>query len=131
QHPEELEHHRCLVMERFGEKLNQWKFQCRNQQITVRINAALMGNDGALIRQWAVLGKGIALKSIWDIKQDLATGRLVQILDPYVVGAYAGDEAKVGLQILYPSRQYLPRQVAGFIDFFTRYLSETTSVDHH
>ncbi len=121
--PEELGHHQCLVMERFGEKLDQWKFQSGSQKITVRIKAALMGNDGALIRQWAVLGKGIALKSIWDIKQDVTAGRLVKILKPYVVGAYAGDEEKVGLQMLYPSRQYLPRQVAGFIDFFTGYLS--------
>ncbi|MEM6500715.1 MAG: LysR family transcriptional regulator [Cyanobacteria bacterium P01_C01_bin.89] len=124
QQPEDLEHHNCLVMERFGEKLNQWKFQSASGQVTIRINPALMGNDGALIRQWAVWGKGIALKSIWDIKQDLAAGRLVKVLDDYVVGAYAGDEEKVGLQMIYPSRQYLPRQVAGFIDFFTSYLSE-------
>ncbi|MEM7761762.1 MAG: LysR family transcriptional regulator [Cyanobacteria bacterium P01_A01_bin.40] len=120
--PQDLVEHQCLVMERLGEQLNQWRFQSEHRTVTIRVNAAFMGNEGALIRQWALLHQGIALKSIWDVKQDLAAGRLVTVLDDYVVGGYAGNRPTVGLQILYPSRQYLPRQVAGFIEYFTEYV---------
>ncbi len=123
QQPEDLEQHRCLVMERLGEQLNQWRFQSEQRTITIRVNAALLGNDGALMRQWALLDCGIALKSIWDVNQDLAAGRLLTVLNDYVVGAYLGDNKRVGLQILYPSRQYLPRQVSGFIESFLKYMT--------
>lgn len=129
QQPEDLEHHRCLVMERLGEQLNQWRFQSEQRTLTVRVNAALLGNDGALIRQWALLHCGIALKSIWDVNHDLTAGRLVTVLDDYVVGGYIGDDKRVGLQMLYPSRQYLPRQVAGFIDYFLERMTERGVVD--
>lgn len=122
--PEDLEHHRCLVIERFGEQLNQWRFKSDQRTITLRVKAALMANDGAIIRQWALSHCGIALKSIWDVNQDLVAGHLMTVLDDYVVGGYMRDDKRVGLQILYPSHQYLPRQVAGFIEFFMACMAE-------
>ncbi|MEO1391162.1 MAG: LysR family transcriptional regulator [Cyanobacteria bacterium J06634_6] len=122
--PQDLARHRCLIMERRGEQLNQWRFHTRQKSTTIKVAAALVGSDGALIRQWVIAGAGIALKSAWDIKQDLAAGNLVSLLDSYTVGAYTRDEAKVGLQLVYPSRKYLPRQVAGFIDYFVEYMRE-------
>lgn len=127
--PEDLEEHRCLIMERLGEQLNQWRFQSDQRNVTIRVNGALIGNDGALIRQWALLDCGIALKSLWDVNQDLKAGRLVTVLKDYTVGAYMGDDKRVGLQVLYPSRQYLPRQVAGFIEYFLEYMAGKVVVD--
>ncbi|NEQ53580.1 MAG: LysR family transcriptional regulator, partial [Leptolyngbya sp. SIO3F4] len=92
----------------------------------IRVNAALICNDGSLIHQWALAGAGIALKAFWDIKHDLASGNLVTVLDDYVLSAYVGDEQTVGLQMVYPNRKYLPRQVAGFIDYFARYLKDSS-----
>ena len=51
-------------MERLGEQLDRGRFQSKQRTVTIRVNAALMGNDGWLIRQWALLDRGIALKSI-------------------------------------------------------------------
>ena len=62
-------------------------------------------------------GSGIAYKSIWDVKNDLATEKLLTILDEFVLGFQHNDDEKIGLQLVYPSRQYLPRQVVGFIEF--------------
>ncbi|MEL6355147.1 MAG: LysR substrate-binding domain-containing protein [Cyanobacteria bacterium J06627_28] len=89
---------------------------------TIRVNAALTGSDGSLMRQWAVADAGIALKSYWDVREDILSGRLVTVLDNYVVGTYAGDDKTVGLQIVYPDRKYLPRQVSGFIDYFAEHI---------
>ena len=122
--PEDLKDHRCLVMERLGEPLNEWKFQIDQIHQTIKVEPALISNDGAIIRQWALAGSGIAYKSIWDVKHDLATGKLETILDDFVLGFQESDKKKTGLQLLYPSRQYLPRQVAGFIEFLQTNLFE-------
>ncbi|MEL7226296.1 MAG: LysR family transcriptional regulator, partial [Cyanobacteria bacterium J06576_12] len=89
--PQDLSHHRCLVMERLGEQLNQWNFSSKSHpadSTTIKVHAALIGSDGALIRQWAIAGAGIALKSWWDVTQDISDGRLVTVLDNYIAGAY-------------------------------------------
>lgn len=129
--PQDLEHHRCLVMEHRGEQLNQWSFRPQANQtaapITVKVTAALVGSDGALVRQWALAGTGIALKSFWDVKKDLEAGRLVLVLADYISGAYTADDKTVGLQLVYPSRKYLPRQVARFLDYFVEYMAKVSS----
>jgi DNA-binding transcriptional LysR family regulator len=121
--PKDLEQHRCLVMERLGEPLNEWRFHSEEGQQTIKVNQAFISNDGAIIRLWALAGIGIAYKSIWDVKQDLTVGKLHTILDDFVLGFQHSDNEKTGLQLVYPSRQYLPRQVAEFINFFQNKLS--------
>jgi len=122
--PDDLKQHRCLIMERLGEQLNEWRFHKGDDIFTIRISPSLVSNDGAIIRQWALAGSGIAYKSIWDVKNDIAAGKLQTILDDFVLGFQHNDNEKTGLQLVYPSRQYLPRQVAGFIDFLQASLSK-------
>jgi DNA-binding transcriptional LysR family regulator len=122
--PEDLKQHRCLVMERLGEPLNEWRFYSDEEHLTIKVSQALISNDGAIIRQWALAGAGIAYKSIWDVKDDLSNGKLETVLDDFVLGFQHGDNKITGLQLIYPSRQYLPRQVAEFIKFFKGYLGE-------
>jgi DNA-binding transcriptional LysR family regulator len=121
--PKDLEQHRCLVMERFGEPLNEWRFHSDAGHQVIKVNQAFISNDGAIIRQWALAGTGIAYKSIWDVKRDIAKGKLITILDDFVLGFQQSDRDNTGLQLVYPSRQYLPRQVSGFIEFFQESLS--------
>ncbi len=122
-HPKDLEHHRCLIMERLGEPLNKWHFYLDDEHQMIKVNQALTSNDGAIVRQWAISGCGIAYKSIWDVKNDLANGTLITVLDDFVRGFQYSDDKNNGLQFIYPSRKYLPRQVVEFIDFFKEYLS--------
>ncbi len=122
--PEDLKQHRCLIMERLGEQLNEWRFHKGDELFTIRISPSLVSNDGAIIRQCALAGSGIAYKSIWDVKNDVAAGKLQTILDDFVLGFQHNDNEKTGLQLVYPSRQYLPRQIAGFIDFLKASLSK-------
>lgn len=56
-----------------------------------------------------VAGHGIALKSLLDVEQDLASGALVEIL-----GAFSPGE--VDLQIVYPGNAVQPRRVRALID---------------
>jgi DNA-binding transcriptional LysR family regulator len=123
-HPKDLEQHRCLVMERFGEPLNEWQFLFDEGRQTIKVTPAFISNDGAIIRYWALAGRGIAYKSIWDVQRDIEMGHLQTVLNDFVLGFQDSDNEKTGLQLVYPSRQYVPRQVAGFIDFFKSSLLE-------
>ena len=40
-------------------------------------------NDGELAHAWALQGAGLVLKSIWDVKEDIAAGRVTGILSTY------------------------------------------------
>ncbi len=121
--PDDLMEHRCLVMERLGEPLNGWRFHQNKKEYIIKVTPALISNDGAIIRQWALAGIGIAYKSIWDVKQDIKEGTLITLLNDYVLGFHHSDNKKIGLQLVYPSRQYLPRQVVAFIGFLQERLS--------
>lgn len=59
---------------------DQWSFTrgSETQQVTVRIRRA--SDDGAIVRDWAVAGCGIAYKSALDVAADIAAGRLVRLL---------------------------------------------------
>lgn len=122
--PEDLYRHKCLVLERLGEPLNEWRFKEKNKTTVVKVNPAFIANDGAIIRQSAVAGMGIAMKSYWDIKSDLQAGRLITVLDNYTQGFQRSDNDKVALQLVYPERHYQPKQVVEFIDFFKGYCME-------
>lgn len=115
--PEDLNHHRCLTMIRNGEQLTEWYFKTANTNKSVLIQPAMTSNNGAQLRQWAILDKGIILKSYWDIKEDILSGKLKPILEEYVLdfeskGLFGGAD----LNIVYPGREFLPARVSAFIN---------------
>lgn len=76
----------------------------------VPLEAARETNDGALARQWAIDGHGIALKSIWDVSADLAAGRLSLVLPEW-------QSVEAPVYALYPGSRYLAPRVRALLDF--------------
>lgn len=122
-HPKELLKHRCLVLERKGEPLNDWLFNVDNDILSLKVNPHLSCSDGEVVRRWAYQGHGIAFKSLIDIKKDLSNGKLVLVLDEFVRGFTSSDAEVVALQAIYPSRQYQPLHVKAFIEFFEKWIN--------
>jgi DNA-binding transcriptional LysR family regulator len=50
---------------------------------SVRVHPRLATNDGEVARAWAVAGRGVVLRSEWDVADDLRAGRLERVLDGY------------------------------------------------
>lgn len=119
--PQELISHRCLVLERMGQPLNEWHFNVNNKHLLLKVAPHLSCSDGEIIRRWALKGHGIAFKSLIDIKRDLSNGKLILLLDEFVRGFNHSDTETVGLQAIYPSRQYQPLHVKAFIEFFDKW----------
>ena len=114
--PQELSEHDCLVMVRVLEPLTHWHFQSTDGQQTILIEAARSSNDGAIVRKWVLEGAGIAMKSYLDVAADLKAKRLVTVLDDYMQDFNkTGPSGRADLQIVYPSRQYIPQRVQAFI----------------
>jgi LysR family transcriptional regulator, transcriptional activator for dmlA len=112
QHPYDLQNHRGLVLVRDEQLTDHWMFEFDGAMETVRVPATLASNSGEVIHQWVLEGNGIACKSLWDIEEDLATGRLVELL-----GDHSRDAADMFL--IYSDRRNLPNRARLFIDYLT------------
>jgi len=82
--PRDLAGHRCLAIRENDEDVTLWRFHGARQEV-VRIDPALSSNDGAVIREWALAGQGIVIRSEWDIAHDLAAGRLREVLPAWKI----------------------------------------------
>lgn len=92
--PADLHRHRFIVLVTAAGPLNKYHFAQDGQtwSHTVPLENAWETNDGALARQWALAGRGITRKTIWDAAEDLLTDRLKIILPdftPREAGVYA------------------------------------------
>ena len=123
---DELHHHRCLALERHGVVMNEWRFEEAGKERVVRVTPAMVCDDGALLRQWALSGAGIAGKSWWDVKRDVEEGRLQVLFADRFTGFSRLDRKEVGLQFVFPQRKLQPPQVSAFMAFFIDWLGESS-----
>lgn len=123
---DELHHHRCLALERHGVVMKEWRFEEAGKERVVRVTPAMVCDDGALLRQWALSGAGIAGKSWWDVKRDVEEGRLQVLFAERFTGFSPLDRKEVGLQFVFPQRKLQPPQVSAFMTFFIDWLGESS-----
>jgi hypothetical protein len=67
-------------------------------------------NNGEVLRQWCLAGHGLALKSLWEIADDLNAGRLEILLPDHPPPGHA-------IYALYPQNRFLSSRVRVFIDY--------------
>ena len=88
QSPSDLMRHRCLVVRENDEDVTLWRFLHPSREPeTVRIHPTMCSNDGAVVRDWAVTGQGVAIRSEWNVAADLAARRLKRVLPGWEVPA--------------------------------------------
>jgi DNA-binding transcriptional LysR family regulator len=117
QHPHDLVHHQCLT---FGAGSNQargWLFSVDGKITPQRAGGRLECNDGAVLHRWALEGQGLAWRSEWEVAQDLASGRLVSVLDDYAVP----DNS---IYAVFAKRKHLPLRVRTLLDYLKHHLPE-------
>jgi LysR family transcriptional regulator, transcriptional activator for dmlA len=118
--PEDLKEHACLVVrENGGENslsggggFDTWQLQKDRDKSTVRVqvHGPLSSNSGELVRDWCLNGRGIMLRSLWDIAPQLACGHLVRVLPGYCM-------PDADIHWLAPYRTDAPRRIRLLIDF--------------
>ena len=80
--PSDLAHHRCIVI-RERDQSGPWRLTGPNGSEMVKVPTSISANNGEIVHQWGVDGHGIFLRSIWDVAEDLRSGRLVHLLPEY------------------------------------------------
>lgn len=109
QTPQDLVRHNCLTT---TELHMAWEYTDGDGVPgTVRVSGRYACDNWTVLRDWAVAGLGVALKSTWDVRRDLEEGKLVPLLTGYTFGS------DVGIYAVYPHRRYLPAKTRVFIDF--------------
>ncbi len=53
----------------------------------MKVSGHLSSNSGEIVLQWALEGKGIMLRSEWDVLPFLESGKLVRVLPEYAQSA--------------------------------------------
>jgi LysR family transcriptional activator of dmlA len=79
----ELEQHDCLVIKERDNAFGVWNLQYGAEVESVRVRGPLSSNNGEIVLQWAVDGRGVLLRSLWDVRPLLEQGRLVHVLPAY------------------------------------------------
>jgi DNA-binding transcriptional LysR family regulator len=78
---------------------------------TVRVAGRHSCDNWEVLREWALAGLGIALKSTWDVYRHLQDGSLVELFPGY---SFHSD---VAIYAVYPHRRHLPAKTRVFIEF--------------
>ncbi|MEB2335973.1 MAG: LysR family transcriptional regulator [Burkholderiales bacterium] len=108
--PAELAQHNCLTFGTYGNQARGWQFDLDGQLVSMRVSGTLACNDGAVLRDWALAGRGLAWRSMWEVGEDLRAGRLKSVLDAFA----APDNA---IHAVFPQRKHLPLRVRVFVDY--------------
>jgi DNA-binding transcriptional LysR family regulator len=108
--PEDLLQHDCIRLVRGRHVYDRWTFMENNKLREVQVQGTLQTNNSEVMHEWALMGRGVVLKALWDIEDELKDGRLVEVLAPFAHNV-------INLYAVYPSRTHLPPRVRVFLDF--------------
>lgn len=113
--PRVLEDLLCHEAVLFGEPaLDTWKFADGR---SVKMRHRLASNDGEMAHGWALDGAGLVLKSIWDVHEDIAAGRLEIVLPHLALPA-------APIHAVYPPGRHMAMRVRFCVDFLAHRLDE-------
>lgn len=110
--PQDLAGHDCLVVREHDLRFDTWTLQRERDraETRVRVQGPLTSNSGELVRDWCLAGRGIMLRSIWDIAPHLASGALVRVLPGYLM-------PDADIHWLAPQQARPPKRIKLLVDF--------------
>jgi DNA-binding transcriptional LysR family regulator len=106
---EELADHDCIVLRENEGDFALWRFGDDRNPRQMRVHGRLSSNDGDIVTDWALQGRGVIMRSEWQIRSHLQSGALVRVLPdvptpPADIYALLSDDVHV------------PRRISELID---------------
>lgn len=105
----DLKQHRCIAIRERDQDFGKWVLLGPNGQETIKVSGPLSASNGEIVRQWAIDGHGIILRSTWDVSRDIAAGILQPVLPEYFQPA--------DVWAVYPSRLSVSAKVKVSVEF--------------
>lgn len=109
-HPSELSRHACLVLSSDASQTRGWAFSIDGTLSHLRPQGRLDCNDGQVLHEWCLQGLGIAWRSTWEVAADVATGRLLAVLEDFAAPPN-------GIYAVFAHARHLPLRVRLWIDY--------------
>lgn len=122
--PDDLLEHNCLSFGQQGNQAKGWLLRQNGQTKAVRVKGNLACSDGSVLHQWTLAGIGLAWRSLWEVQQDIAAGRLVTVLEAFEAPAN-------GIFALFPERKHVPQRLRLFLDFLKAQYASPTYWEAH
>ncbi|NUZ06061.1 LysR substrate-binding domain-containing protein [Piscinibacter koreensis] len=110
----DLASHDCLIIKERDHPFGVWRLRSGKRERTVKVTGPLSSNNGEIVVQWAVDGRGILLRSMWDVGPHIAAGRLVRILPEF--------EQEANIWAVYPARLETSAKVRVCVEWLSKAL---------
>ncbi|MER8519007.1 LysR family transcriptional regulator [Mesorhizobium sp. M0643] len=111
QHPRDLAAHRCIRFRFSSGILYRWEFEQNGEEIEIPVQGPLILDEDHLIANAAVDGAGLAFVFEDYVRDALAAGKLVRVLEDWC-------PRFDGFFVYYPSRRQMRPALRAFVDFF-------------
>lgn len=115
--PDELSRHNCLAFSSDGSQRG-WTFRQNGKNVTIKVAGSMGCNDGAVLHDWALAGRGLAWRSMWEVGTEIESGQLETVLDDF---AAPGND----IYAVFAQRQHLPLRIRSFVDFLRRAFAQS------
>jgi DNA-binding transcriptional LysR family regulator len=106
--PDDLRDHLCVI-DTAAPYRDRWPFRVDGEQRRVHVKSNIIVNVGAAARDLVIGGAGLALLPEYLCHEDILNGRLITVLDEYVIDFG-------GIFIVYPRSRYPSSAVRRFAD---------------
>ncbi len=120
--PHDLTRHACIVLRENDSAYGSWHFSRGKRAETIKVDGALASNDGSVVLQWALEGRGIVVRSQWEIHGHLERGKLVPLLEDWAL-------PNANIHAIYLERNQLSVKLRTFVDFLGEYLRTSAKVE--
>jgi DNA-binding transcriptional LysR family regulator len=116
-HPAELAQHATVSYSYLATR-DEWHFDGPQGRVSVRTTPWMHTNNGDTCRAAALAGQGVILQPTFLVRDDIAAGRLVELLPEY-------RSLELGIYAVYPTRKHVLPKVRALIDFLAERFAQT------
>ncbi len=106
----ELAGHNCLVLRQYESDYAIWRFYRDGQEFSHKAEGNLSSNDGEVVMRYALDGRGLLLRSAWDVEPYLEQGALVALLPDFTT-------QDAGIHAVYQQRRHVPARITTFVRY--------------
>jgi DNA-binding transcriptional LysR family regulator len=100
--PADLLAHDCLLLRFPGSQQFRWSLGRPSAPEIIPVSGPIDTDDGDVLTDWAVAGRGLVMKPLFEVADHLAAGRLVRVLERH-------PPPPVTLGLIFPSRKWQSR----------------------
>lgn len=106
----------CLVIKERDHPFGIWQMRNKEGDHSIKVTGLLSSNHGEVVHQWCLDGQGIALRSWWDVCDNITSGNLIHILPEYYQPA--------NIWAVYVSRLATSAKIRITVEYLRRYFTE-------